>query len=92
MRLQLQIGALCVAAWLMAACSAGSTTGVNDARLAGRGQSDARAVYQVELERARAQRLTRLRAPDGWLSYTGSGRVRAGQYRVGSDPQSDIVL
>jgi hypothetical protein len=92
MRLQLQIGALCVAAWLVTACSGGATTGANDARLAGRGQSDDRVVYQVALERARAQRLTQLRAPDGWLSYTGSGRVRAGQYRVGSDPQSDIVL
>ncbi|AOD14740.1 DUF1684 domain-containing protein [Xanthomonas fragariae] len=92
MRLQLQIGVLCVATWLMAACSAGSTAGVNDARIAGRGQSDEHAAYQVELERARAQRLTRLRAPDGWLSYTGSGRVRAGHYQVGSDPHSDIVL
>ncbi len=82
MRLQLQVGALCVAMLSMAACSAGSTADANGARIAGRGQSDRHAVYQVELERARAERLQRLRAPDGWLSYTGSGRVRAGRSRV----------
>lgn len=92
MRLQLQVGALCVAMLSMAACSAGSTADANGARIAGRGQSDRHAVYQVELERARAERLQRLRTPDGWLSYTGSGRVRAGHYQVGSDPRSDLVL
>ncbi|KQQ84456.1 hypothetical protein ASF73_15405 [Xanthomonas sp. Leaf131] len=92
MRLQLQVGAMCVAAWLMAACSAGSTADANDARGVERAPDAKHEVYQVTLERARAERLTRLRAPDGWLSYTGSGRVRAGQYRVGSDPHSDIAL
>ncbi|WP_184620090.1 DUF1684 domain-containing protein [Xanthomonas sp. 3058] len=93
MRLQLQVGALCVAASLMTACSAGSTTGASDARVADHRKGDGSGVaYQLELAHTRAQRLKQLRAPDGWLSYTGSGRVRAGQYRVGSDPHSDIVL
>ncbi|PPU98325.1 hypothetical protein XpopCFBP1817_04025 [Xanthomonas populi] len=92
MRLQLQVGAICVAVSMMAACSAESNAGAGDGRLVGRAQNYARDVHQLELERARAERLTRLRAPDGWLSYTGSGRVRAGQYRVGSDSHSDIVL
>ncbi|MCL1499130.1 DUF1684 domain-containing protein [Xanthomonas nasturtii] len=92
MRLQFRVGALCVAVGLMVACSARSTADANDAPAArGRNvvQHDA---YRIALERARAERLKQLRAPDGWLSYTGSGRVRAGQYRVGSDPRSDIVL
>lgn len=92
MRVQLQAGALCVAVMSMTACSAGSTADTNGVRGASRDEDDGQQVYQVALEQARAQRLARLRAPDGWLSYTGSGRVRAGRYQVGSDPRSDLVL
>ncbi len=48
--------------------------------------------YNRDLERWRAQRIAQLRAPDGWLSYTGSGRLKAGSYRLGSAPGSDVVL
>ena len=48
--------------------------------------------YHRDVEQWRAQRLARLRAPDGWLSYTGSGRLKAGAYRVGSGAGNDIVL
>lgn len=92
MRLQLRVGALCVAVLTLAACSVGATADVSDAPAANHRHVGQQEVYQLALERARAERLKQLRAPDGWLSYTGSGRVRAGQYRVGSDPQSDIVL
>lgn len=92
MRLQLRIGALCVAVWTLAACSAESSADVSDTPVAGHRNTAQRDAYEVALERARAERLNQLRARDGWLSYTGSGRVRAGQYRVGSDPHSDIVL
>ncbi|WP_372381400.1 DUF1684 domain-containing protein [Xanthomonas sp. NCPPB 1754] len=92
MRLQLRVGALCVAVWTLAACSAESSADVSDTPAVAHGNAAPHDVYEVALERARAERLRQLRAPDGWLSYTGSGRVRAGQYRVGSDPLSDIVL
>ncbi len=48
--------------------------------------------YEIELERWREERLARLRAPDGWLSYTGSGRLRPGTYRIGAAGDNDIVL
>ncbi len=92
MRLQLRVGALCVAVWTLAACSAESSADVSDTPAVAHRNAAPHDVYEVALERARAERLRQLRAPDGWLSYTGSGRVRAGQYRVGSDPHSDIVL
>jgi len=92
MRLQLKVGALCVAVLTLVACSVGATADVSDAPAANHRHVGQQDVYQVALERARAERLRQLRSPDGWLSYTGSGRVRAGQYWVGSDPHSDIVL
>ncbi|MGH8052854.1 MAG: DUF1684 domain-containing protein [Stenotrophomonas sp.] len=48
--------------------------------------------YHREVEQWRSQRIARLRAPDGWLSYTGSGRVKLGSHRVGSAATNDIVL
>ncbi|MGE8227185.1 MAG: DUF1684 domain-containing protein [Stenotrophomonas sp.] len=48
--------------------------------------------YLRDVEQWRAQRLASLRSPDGWLSYTGSGRLKAGAYRVGSAAANDIVL
>lgn len=48
--------------------------------------------YMREVEQWRAQRLARLRAVDGWLSYTGSGRLKPGTYRVGSAADNDLVL
>lgn len=48
--------------------------------------------YVRQVEQWRAQRLEALRAPDGWLSYAGSGRLRPGRYRIGSAPSSDVRL
>ena len=48
--------------------------------------------YHRDVEQWRSQRIARLRAPDGWLSYIGSGRLKKGSYRVGSAPTNDIVL
>ncbi|MCC8537141.1 DUF1684 domain-containing protein [Xanthomonas axonopodis pv. poinsettiicola] len=92
MRLHLQVGVVCAAVMSMAACSAGSTADADGLRMSGRHDADGPQVYQVALEDVRARRLDQVRAPDGWLSYTGSGRLRAGRYRVGSDPHSDLVL
>ncbi len=38
------------------------------------------------------EREDRLRDPDGWLSFTGSGQVAPGRHRVGRDADNDIVL
>lgn len=92
MRLHSQAGVVCAAVMSMAACSAGSTAGTDGVRISGRHDTDAVQVHQVALEAARARRLDQVRAADGWLSYTGSGRLRAGRYRVGSDPHGDLVL
>jgi uncharacterized protein (DUF1684 family) len=48
--------------------------------------------YVREIAHWRAQRLETLRAPDGWLSYAGSGRLRPGRYRIGSAVNSDVRL
>lgn len=52
---------------------------------------DARQYYR-DVEQWRSQRLARLRAPDGWLSYTGSGKLKPGSYNVGSAADNDVVL
>lgn len=76
--------------WSMAACTPGSTT---DAGKPPQGRlRDLPSGYQQALHVARAQRVERLRTPDGWLSLVGSGRVQPGRYRVGSDAGNDIVL
>ncbi len=48
--------------------------------------------YHRDVEQWRSQRIARLRAPDGWLSYIGSGRLKEGSYHVGSAPTNDVVL
>lgn len=48
--------------------------------------------YLSQIETWRQARLAALRAPDGWLSYTGSGRLRPGHYRVGTAADNDIAL
>ncbi|HEY0332639.1 MAG TPA: DUF1684 domain-containing protein [Stenotrophomonas sp.] len=56
------------------------------------GASSADRVYLQQFEQWRQARLAALRAPDGWLSYTGSGRLRPGHYRVGTAADNDIAL
>lgn len=48
--------------------------------------------YAREIEQWRTQRLQGLRAPDGWLSYAGSGRLRPGRYRIGSGAGNEVEL
>ena len=48
--------------------------------------------YAQQVEHWRQTRLAALRAPDGWLSYTGAGRLRPGRYRVGMAADNDIAL
>jgi len=48
--------------------------------------------YRAAVEQRRAERVALLRAPTGWLSYTGSGRLRSGEHRVGSAADNDVQL
>ena len=55
-------------------------------------RSQSGAHYRMAVEQRRAQRVARLRAPGGWLSYTGSGRLRSGVHQVGSAAGNDVQL
>lgn len=66
---------------LLAACTSAEEPAALDARQ-----------YHRDIELWRAQRLAQLRAPQGWLSYVGSGRLETGNYTVGSAPGSDVLL
>ncbi len=48
--------------------------------------------YRQQVEQARRARVETLRAPEGWLSYVGSGLIRPGRHRIGRDRHNDIVL
>ena len=48
--------------------------------------------HQAELAQWRSTRVTALKSADGWLSYTGSGRLRPGRYSVGSGAEDAIRL
>lgn len=48
--------------------------------------------YLRRIEQWRRERVATLRAPDGWLSYIGSGPLRHGRHRIGRDPDNAIVL
>ncbi len=48
--------------------------------------------YIAQIESWRAQRLTELKAEDGWLSVTGLHWLRPGETRLGSDPASDLLM
>jgi len=48
--------------------------------------------YAQSIEAWRQEREDKLRDPDGWLSFTGSGQIAAGEHRVGSAQDNDIVL
>lgn len=86
--------ALCVAALLLglAACDRDRDAAARAPGADASPASQAGSHYREEIERWRAQRVALLRAPMGWLSYTGSGRLRAGTYRVGSAQDNDVVL
>ncbi len=50
------------------------------------------AAHRAEVDAWHTARLQRLRAPDGWLSLVGLHWVEAGEHRLGSAPDNDIVL
>lgn len=72
---------------LLAGCTQGAVSPASGS-VSARPSAD----YLKSIEAWRAQRLGMLRASDGWLSYTGSGRLRPGTYRVGRAANSDIAL
>lgn len=58
-------------------------TAADDGKVAG---------YEASIAKFRSEREKRLRQPDGWMSFAGSGVVDAGVHRVGVAPDNDIVL
>jgi uncharacterized protein len=48
--------------------------------------------YEGQIEQWRAQRVERLKAPNGWLSLIGLHWLKEGKNTVGSDKSNDIVL
>ncbi|MEL1263934.1 DUF1684 domain-containing protein [Pseudoxanthomonas putridarboris] len=48
--------------------------------------------YLASIEQWRSERADRLRDPDGWLSFAGSGQVAVGAHSVGSARDDAIVL
>jgi uncharacterized protein (DUF1684 family) len=50
------------------------------------------AAYEAELLDWRAERLTRLRSPTGYLAQVGLYWIEDGRYSMGSAPDADIVL
>jgi uncharacterized protein (DUF1684 family) len=72
---------------LLAASVAGvdlKSASVDDAKPAGS--------YESQIEAWRAQRVERLKAPNGWLSLVGLEWLKDGKNSVGSDKKNDIVL
>ncbi len=80
--------------WMLAAAlslaGCGERPRGNGADASPHSQSDAH--YRMAVEQRRAQRVARLRAPGGWLSYIGSGRLRSGVHQVGSAAGNDVQL
>ena len=48
--------------------------------------------YVSELQEWRADRETRLKAPDGWLTLVGLFWIKEGTSTIGSNPSSDVPL
>jgi uncharacterized protein (DUF1684 family) len=70
----------CLLAFGAAGAIAGAAPPVNDA------------AYRAEVERWRAARDERLRAPDGWLSLVGLVWLKPGENRFGSAGDNDVHL
>src|SRR5207244_3139136 len=50
------------------------------------------AAYRAEVERWRAERDERLRAPDGWLSLVALSWLKPGANRFGSAGDNEVIL
>ncbi|MEP6962996.1 MAG: DUF1684 domain-containing protein, partial [Acidobacteriota bacterium] len=48
--------------------------------------------YTAEIQKWRADRETRLKAEDGWLTLVGLFWLKEGANRIGSDPNSEVPL
>lgn len=76
-----------VAVSILTACSA--NRGVQPVAAESSLQTD---TYLAAIQRWRDERESRLRSPDGWLSFVGSGSVAPGSHAVGSAADNQIVL
>ncbi|MFT3761904.1 MAG: DUF1684 domain-containing protein [Pseudoxanthomonas sp.] len=77
-----------IALTMLAGCSPGKPA----ADASGQAPAGADPAYLASVEQWRSERAEKLRDPDGWLSFAGSGQVAAGAHSVGSAAGSDIVL
>jgi uncharacterized protein (DUF1684 family) len=73
------LGPVALAALVLAACTGDSRQGPGPD-------------YAAEIERQRAERVERLRAPDGWLSLVGLHWLGEGHNRFGSAEENEIIL
>jgi uncharacterized protein (DUF1684 family) len=90
--MRLAVGWVGVVAIGLAGCAGdGTPPTVTQTRLTSAGLMHADD-YLHDIERWREARLQALRAPDGWLSYSGSGWLPPGRYRLGSADDNDVVL
>lgn len=85
---------LLTAALFLSACSDSGTASAPAAPAADRHAAAAPVPddYFASVQTWQREREERLRDPDGWLSFTGSGQVAPGRHRVGRDPDNAIVL
>lgn len=79
-----------VAAGLMQ--SSCSTTGDAPAAVRTGSPTQVETDYLASVEAWHSERETRLRHPEGWLSFAGSGQVSRGAQSVGSGPGNAIVV
>jgi len=84
--------AVSVLSLALAACTRDAMPPATPADAAAPPPAAADAGYLASIEQWRSEREGRLREPDGWLSFAGSGQVSPGAQRVGSDPGNDIVV
>lgn len=95
MTIQRLLPVFVTAALSLAACSPSSAPPAAGASTGAPGRvatAVADPAYLAELEQWRQERERKLREPDGWLSFTGSGQVAPGDHRVGSAAGNAIVV
>jgi len=84
---------LAAATLALAACSPSPVTPATDAAATGTAaQTAGDSAYLASIEQWREERARKLRDPDGWLSFTGSGQVEPGTHTVGSAAGNAIVV
>ncbi len=76
----------------LAACSPAPPQAGDAAAAAAAATGTTDRAYLDSIEQWRREREAKLREPDGWLSFTGSGQVAPGAHRVGSAADNSIVV